>query len=469
MLLKLRLVLLVIAATLGATTSLTAAPRPNVVLIMADDLNCALGCYSHPQAVTPHIDRLAARSLRFDRAYCQYPVCNPSRAALLSGRRPESTRIVDNATPPRSRIPDAIFLPQHFRQQGYRTLKVGKITHTGDEFEDSRSWDLDVRENRTAKNPPESQIVARPGDGGIVLRADDADTWDGQVARRAVALLEEHHAAEQPFFLAVGFRRPHTPYIAPQRYFDLYPFDRILPLVEPAEHLARIPPLALTYPPGTPPWSEQQRRETTAAYLASISFMDGQVGLLLDALDRHALWDRTVVLFVSDHGYHLGEHGGLRHKMTLFEEACRVPLLLAAPGSSAGSTSALVELVDLFPTLVELCDLPTPEGLEGTSFAPLLDDPQTPWKQAAFTLVVRGPQRNAATPKLDPARRGMSIRTPRWRYTRWFDGSHQLYDHDTDPREFRNLADDPDFATTVADLDRQLTAGWRAALPPAAK
>jgi uncharacterized sulfatase len=436
---------------------------------MADDLNCALGCYGHPQAVTPNLNRLAARAVRFDRAYCQYPVCNPSRASLLSGFRPESTLIVDNVTPPRTVIPHAVYLPQHFRQHGYRTLKVGKITHTGDEFEDPASWDVDIREDRTSKNPPESQIVARPGDGGIVLHADDADTWDGHVARRAISLLEEQLASQQPYFLAVGFRRPHTPYIAPERYFHLYPADHILPLVEPPEHLAQIPLLALTYAPGTPPWSEQQRRETTSAYLASVSFMDAQVGLLLDALDRLQQWNNSVVLFVSDHGYHLGEHGGLRHKMTLFEEACRVPLLVAAPGKTPATTTSLVELVDLYPTLVDLCRLPPVAQWEGTSFANLLDHPTAPGKQAAFTMVVRGPKLNAATPKLDPARRGMSIRTPRWRYTRWFDGTRQLYDHDADPREFRNLATDPHFAATVADLDQQLDAGWRGALPPAAK
>ncbi|MBL9125166.1 MAG: sulfatase, partial [Planctomycetaceae bacterium] len=379
-----------VGAALGLPLAASAAEpvRRNVVLIMADDLNNDLGCYGFAAVQSPQLDRLARRSVRFDRAYCQYPVCNPSRASLLSGRRPESTGILDNVTPARSKLPDAIFLPQYFRQQGYRTIKVGKISHTGDAFEDGPSWEIDVRETREAKNPPPEQILRELPGQGIVLNADDAKTWDGFVARRGVELLDEAVAGERPFLLAIGFRRPHTPYIAPRNYFALYPPEQITFLDEPAGHLDKIPPLALTYRQGAKRLDAATRPLATSAYRASLSFIDAQIALILDALDRHDLWQNTVVVFASDHGYHLGEHGGLWHKMTLFEKAARVPLLVAAPGVDGGKASTgLVELVDLYPTLVELAGLPAAPDLEGQSFAPLLAQPDRAWKQGAFTVV----------------------------------------------------------------------------------
>lgn len=438
-----------------------AADRLNVILIMADDLNNELGCYGSDRVRSPQLDHLAARAMVFDRAYCQYPVCNPSRTALLSGRRPESSGIVDNATPPRSKMPDVVFLPQHFRQNGYRTLKVGKIFHTGPEFEDPASWDVDVRETRESKNPPPETILRRlPGDC-IVLNADDSATWDGFVARRGVELLEEAATNAQPFFLAIGFRRPHTPYIAPRRYYDLYPTSDIPARIsEPAEHLAKIPPLALTYLRGGKRLEPELRPTVAGAYYACVTFVDTQIRLILDALDRHQLWQNTIVVFASDHGYHLGEHGGLWHKNTLFEESARVPLIVAAPGKPARARCRrLVELVDLYPTLVELCGLPEPAGLEGRSFAALLDAPDRPWKQAAFTVV----SRSATDPsnRLDPAVLGRSIRTERWRYTKWPDGAAELYDQDNDPHAYRNLAEDPEHRELVEQLGAQLQAGWK--------
>lgn len=437
--------------------------RPNVLLIMADDLNNDLGCYGHTNIRTPQFDRLAARSVRFDRAYCQYPVCNPSRASMLSGRRSESTGIVDNITPPRSKLPNATFLPEYFRQHGYRTLKVGKIYHTGDPFEDPASWDVDIRETSDAKKPPAEQILRRLPGSGIVLRDDDAVTWDGFVARRGVEMLAEAAAQpDLPFFLAIGFRRPHTPYIAPKKYFDLYPPASMTFADEPAEHLAHIPSLALTYRHDFERLEPDLRPTVASAYYASLSFIDAQTRMILDALDDGDLWKNTIVVFVSDHGYHLGEHGGLWHKMTLFEQSARVPLLVAAPGKPAGVSPRLVELVDLYPTLVELCALPPAAELEGDSFAPLLDKPQRPWKQAAFTVVCRGENSNPGKP-LNPQQLGRSIRTPRWRYTAWYDGTAELYDHDNDPRELHNLAIEESHRQDVAQLEQQLDAGWPAA------
>jgi iduronate 2-sulfatase len=436
---RLHLQVAVAIVLLGAADVSAAKDRPNVVLIMADDLNNNLGCYGDARVKSPSIDRLAARGIRFDRAYCQYPVCNPSRTSLLSGRRPGSTGVVDNVTPTRTFLGDAVFLPEHFRLSGYRTIKIGKIFHTGAEFEDPRCWDVDVRETSDAKKPPEGQVLRRQGGAGIVLKAADEDAYDGKLARRAVELLTEARAGEKPFFLAVGFRRPHSPYIAPEKYFKLYPPQDIPFAAEPPEHVKSIPPLALTYKHGAPALPPAKRHDTAAAYFAAISYLDAQVGVLLEALDRLNAWDNTIVVFISDHGYHLGEHGGLWHKMTLFEECARVPFIVAAPGKKGQASCArLVELLDLYPTLSELCRLKTPAGLEGQSIVPLLEDPARPGRRAAFTVVSRGG--DTAGKKLDPGPMGRSVRTERYRYTEWPDGSAELYDHDRDPREYTNLA-----------------------------
>lgn len=357
-----RRAVVILCALCWASALVAGEGRPNVLFVMADDLNCDLGCYGHGVVKSPNIDRLAARGTRFERAYCQYPVCNPSRSSLLTGLRPPRTGIVDNMTPLGERLPDATTLPGWFRRQGYRTIKLGKIFHTGERFEHPRSWDSDEREGGAAKDPPNEQIMRRqggPGDG-LVLGVSDDQAWDGQLARRGALIFEQESQQGQPLFLAVGFRRPHRPYIAPAKYFDLYPVDAVPALLEPVEHLARIPRIALTYGPGKPALAGRLRAEVTASYWASISYLDAQVGILLDALDRLGAWDNTVVVFLSDHGYHLGEHGGLWHKMTLFEESARVPLIVAAPGKKPGVATGLVELVDLFPTLAELCGLPAP-------------------------------------------------------------------------------------------------------------
>ena len=457
---------LVVSATLSAlnvhSTARAAEARPNVLFIMADDLNIDLGCYGHSVVKSPNVDRLAAHGVRFARAYCNYPVCNASRTSLLSGRRPDTTHVMDNDTPPRTALGDAAFLPEWFRSHGYRSIKVGKIYHTGDKFEDPRSWDIDLREDSTAKKPPANQVIGRQGPSGVVLDTDDANTWDGHVARKATELMVETAAAGTPFFVAAGFRRPHSPYIAPKKYFDLYDAGSLEPRPGPPEHLANIPDVALTYRMGREPFPIEKPGDTIAAYYASVSFMDAQLGVLLDALDEHKLWDNTVVVFCSDHGYHLGEHGGLWHKMTLFEEADHVPLLVAAPGAKSGAASpALVELVDLYPTLVELCGLEQPPGLEGTSLAPLLTAPERSWKSAVLTVARRVDAKNPA----DRKKIGRTIFTGRWRYTEWSDGHRELYDEQADPYEYVNLACAPDAVNVAGELSRALAAGWRAATP----
>ncbi len=448
--------LLILPCLCVATLAAEARKPVNVLLIMADDLNNELGCYGSKIVKSPNIDRLSERGVRFDRAYCNYPVCNPSRTSFLSGRRPTTTGIIDNATPTRTVLGDVAMLPEHFRKNGYTTIKVGKIFHTGDEHEDPRSWDEDVRETKAAKKPPEEQLVKTKNPSAKVLHADDADTWDGFVASTAVKRLEKLAAGDKPFFVAAGFRRPHTPYISTERYAALYKSDKMQPQPGPEEHLSHIPKWALTYNFDSPKVTDDKARDVMAAYYASISYMDAQVGVLLEAMDRLKLWDNTIVVFMSDHGYHVGEHGGLWHKMTLFEESARVPLIVAAPGRKSANSPRLVELVDVYPTLVELADLPTPDGLEGLSVAPLLDDPNRKWKKAAVTVACRGKGKIEGSGHLDRDMMGRSVRTERYRYTRWHDGSDELYDHDNDPHEYTNLADDAAHAETVKELAKLL-------------
>ncbi len=456
-----------LTATLLLTLCTSAAtPRPNVLYIVSDDLNDNLGCYGNPVVKTPNIDRLAAHGVRFKSAYCNYPVCNPSRTSFLSGRRPDTTRVVDNKTPTRAFMKDAVFMPECFRQQNYRTIKVGKLYHTGDEFEDPRSWDTDIRENNTAKKPPEAQIVRKQGKGGVVIRADDADTWDGFVGRKAAALMEETFKGGKSFFVAAGFRRPHTPYIAPEKYYAMYNPDTLVPRSGPPEHLAKIPDIALSYKlPHGDKFPTERPGDTIAAYYAAISFMDAQVGVLLDTMDRLHLWENTIVVFHSDHGYHLGEHGGLFHKLNLFEETTHVPLIVAAPGRKPAVATGLVELVDVYPTLAGLCGLTAPSDLEGLSFAPLLDDPGRAWKRAVFTVISRDGVSFQPSKGYSPEYMGRTAFDGRRRYTTWPDGSTELYDHANDPYEYNNLAGDAKHLPQIAEMKKLLSAGWKAALP----
>jgi uncharacterized sulfatase len=445
-------VVLAAAAALASAPS-PAAERTNVLLIAVDDMNNDLACYGHRLVKSPNIDRLAKRGVRFDRAYCQFPLCNPSRVSMLSSLRPDATGVMDLETPPRTHLKDVVFMPQYFRQHGYYTAHVGKIFHTGPAFEDPPSWDAEIRE--TGKSPPEAAIIRskkhdRPVKYGIewdVLNSSDAQTADGVVAHTASEMLKRLAGDSRPFFLAVGFRRPHQPYAAPKKYFDLYPPNDIPLLDEPPDHLRRIPALAFTYPEGTPPLVEGDRQAIVAAYYACISFVDAQIGLVMQALDELDLWRNTVVVFYSDHGYHLGEHGGMWHKMSLFEPSARVPLVVVAPGAKGDGRACegLVELLDIYPTLVDLCSLPPVAGLQGQSLRPLLENPDGHGKPAAYTQVRRA------------GVMGRSVRTARWRYTEWDDGRQgiELYDHQADPHEYVNRSGDAQNAAERSQL-RQL-------------
>jgi arylsulfatase A-like enzyme len=473
----------------SAVAPARAAGRPNVLFIVSDDLNCFLGCYGHPLAKTPNIDRLAARGVRFERAYCAFPLCGPSRNSFLTGLHPNATGIHANAQIFRQSIPTQVSMPQAFRQAGYFAARIGKLYHYNvpksvgtNGHDDPGSWELEINPAGVDRLEEEPQIISlRPGEFGGTLswyaspRGDRAHT-DGIMADDAAWVLERcGRDRSRPFFLAVGFFRPHTPYVAPRDpYFGFYPEDE-MPLVTGVEADQQdLPPAALgSRKPEQATMTDTQRRQVLQAYLASISFMDAQVGRVLDALDKTGLAENTIIVFSSDHGYHMGEHG-LYQKMSLFEESARVPLLIVAPGvaRAGGAAPAPVSQVDLFPTLAALCGVTPPGNLQGQSLVPMLEDPTAPGRGWAVTQVIRGGNLGRM-PRSDAgatgAKRfsGYTLRTPRWRYTEWDEGraGRELYDHDADPGELANLADLPAHAVTVAELSRQLADAVRQTLP----
>ncbi|GAB4134484.1 MAG: sulfatase [Thermogutta sp.] len=459
-------VLLVSVFGIGCAASNAAAaetPSPkgrfNVLFLIADDLNNALSCYQHPLVRTPNIDRLAARGRKFDRAYTQFPLCNPSRASFLTGLRPDHTRVYDNAVHFRENVPDVVTMPECFRKHGYFVARVGKLFHYGvpgqigtSGMDDPQSWDVVVNPRGRDKDEEDKIFTLVKGQfGGTLswLSADgvDEEQTDGIGAAEAVRLLEEHRT--ERFFLAVGFYRPHTPYVAPHHYFQMYPVDQVpLPQIPPG-YFDTIPAAAVTLKREEREMDDGLRRQAVQAYLASITFMDAQVGKVLDSLDRLGLADDTVIVMTSDHGYHMHEHG-LWQKRSLFEESARVPLIVAVPGmKDAGkATAGIVEMVDIYPTLVDLCGLAMPPHLDGTSMRPLLENPDHPGKPFAVTQVTRGAGKNVF--------HGYSVRTARWRYTEWDGGARgvELYDHDNDPAEMHNLGGDPRYADVRAELKK---------------
>jgi iduronate 2-sulfatase len=433
----------------------------NVLFIAVDDLNTDLGAYGNTFVKSPNIDRLARRGVKFDRAYTQFPLCSPSRSSLLTGQRPDVTKIYELQTHFRQNLPDIVTLPQLFKNNKYYSARVGKIYHYGvpgqigtDGLDDPISWDHKV--NPKGRDKTEEALVKNltPDRGlgsALAWRATegtDEEQTDGMVATEAIKLLGEHK--DEPFFLAVGFYRPHSPYVAPQKYFDQYPLANIpLPKEIPGD-LDDIPEAAIFTKP--PHWGldEAQRREALRAYYATISFMDAQVGRVLDALDKLKLTDKTIIVLWSDHGYNVGQHGQWM-KQSLFENSARVPLIISAPGQSKGKSSGrTVELVDIYPTLAELCGLDPGQKLQGESLAPLLKNPAARWTKPAYTQVRRGQIF------------GRSVRTERFRYTEWDGGKAgvELYDHEKDPNEFTNLAKDPNYVITVGELSALLKKGY---------
>jgi uncharacterized sulfatase len=468
-----RLALAVAAALLPSAAIAADGQKLNVLFIVSDDLNNKLGCYGYDPARTPNIDKLAARGVRFDRAYCQFPLCNPSRASFLTGLRPDTTGVYENATQFRKNVPSVQTLPQTFQKAGYYVARVGKLYHYGvpgqigtPGLDDPPSWQHTVNPKGRDKTEEDKVVLhtGAPGRIGAAISyyaADGADEeqTDGMVATETIKLLEQNK--DRPFFIAAGFYRPHVPCVAPKKYFGLHPREAQSLPQEPANHLAAVPQVALAVRPPHYGLNEDQLKSFLQGYHASKSFMDAQVGRLLAALDRLGLADNTVVVFFSDHGWLLGEHGQWQ-KMSLFEESARVPLVIYAPKAQGNGKSSprTVELVDLHPTLADLCGLAPPAGLEGRSLKPLLDDPAAAWSKPAYTQVTRGtPTLTGEKAKAgQPRTVGRSVRTERWRYTEWDDGQKgaELYDHDNDPHEYKNLAEDPRHASVVREMKELL-------------
>ncbi len=435
-------------------SSQDAQRKLNVLFIAVDDLRPALGCYGNTVVNTPNLDKLAKASVLFQRAYCQYPLCNPSRTSMLTGKYPTTTKIMDNLRHFRDDFPGWVTLPQYFRMNGYTTLRVGKIFHGG--LDDTQAWDVGG-EPRKERKPQDQAKYAQQSDRWEAVAGKGEKLLDYPTADKAIALLEKHK--ERPFFLAVGFARPHSPLVAPKAYFDRYDAAK-MPL--PVDFAPR-PTVGKGVPAeALPPRNgdlfigrdagPDEARAMIAAYYACVSYIDDQVGRLLEALDRLGLRENTIIVFFGDHGYHLGEKGKWSKHGSLYEVAVRVPLLIAAPGQKGNQKGngqpcdRPVQLVDIYPTLIDLARLPTIKGPEGHSLAGLVSNPRLPWDHAAYSFAQRG--------KLS----GRSIRTQRYRYTEWdAEGKKaELYDHDADPHEQRNLAAEPSHAETVARLRQML-------------
>lgn len=453
------------AIALGAAHSAPQPVRPpNVLFISVDDLNNQLGCYGDPLVKSPNIDRLAARGVRFDRAYCQFPLCNPSRVSLLTGLRPRTTKVWNLETDFRSTIPKAVTLPQMFRQNGYYVARVGKIFHYGvprqigsGGKDDPDSWDYAINPRGYDKDEVEKDVInLTPNAKGLgfamaylATKNKTAPHTDEITTAETIKLLEKQK--DKPFFIAAGYFRPHVPEIAPQKYFDLYPLEKVtLPSLS-DEETAKIPAAALKIKPANYGIAPEKLREFKRGYFAAISFVDEQIGQLLDALKRLKLEGNTIVVFWSDHGFLLGEHGQWQKQM-LFEEVARVPLIIAAPGSEGNGQASgrTVELLDIYPTLADLCRLTPPPELEGKSLRPLLQNPTEAWNTPAITQVS------------NPTGKGVSVRTERWRYIEWEKGAkgRELYDHESDPRERINLAGEAGSADIILHLKSLLPEAW---------
>lgn len=467
------------------------AERPNVLFIAADDLRNDLGCYGNTLVKTPHLDRLASRSVVFNRAYCQQAVCNPSRASLLTGLKPDTLRVWDLPTHFRQNLPQVVTLPQHFKNNGYFTQNIGKIFH---------NWLHEVQGDPESWSVPAVMHFANHGSDKPEMEGDlpenlakdpkcecrdvpDEAYFDGRVAGLAVQALGELKAKTQPFFLAVGFWKPHSPFNAPKRYWDLYKRPDI-PLPANPEWPDAAPRIAwhdsreiLGRAAQKRKLSDEAVREIRHGYLANISYLDAQVGKVLDELDRLQLTEKTIIVFWSDHGYHLGEHS-LFAKTSNFDLDARVPLMIAMPGAgTAGKkTGALAELLDLYPTLSAVCHLPPPAQVEGVSLVPVLKDASATVRKIALTQHPRPAYYNQ-TPAGVPTHMGYSIRTEHYRYTEWRDWDSgktvatELYDHRADPDETRNIAQDQDempvaaeHARLLQELNPAVQPGWKPAL-----
>ncbi len=448
--------------------------KPNVLFIAIDDLANALGCLGDPTAKTPHLDALAHQGVRFDRAYNQLPLCNPSRASILTGLRPDQIRVYDLDRHFREEVPDAVTLPQLFKENGWFSARVGKLYHYNvpagigtDGLDDPPSWNRvmnpkgrdTIEEDKITNAEPHRPISAALS--WLAAEGTDEEQTDGMITSEAIKIMQAHR--NEPFFLGVGYFRPHTPYVAPKKYFDLYPLDAIqLPKAPPGDR-NDIPQAAFAHNCPIPHYGlpEETCRRALQAYYACVSFVDAQIGRLLASLRELKLDERTIVVVWSDHGYHLGEHDGIWQKRCLFEESARAPLIIYAPGQPGNGRPCerVVEFVDLYPTVAELAGLESPSSCTGRSLVPLLENPQRSWDSTAITQVLR--------PGDGKPVMGRSIRTERWRYTEWNEGQAglELYDHANDPHEFTNLLHGGKSHRMVSELRVKLAAKAEGTVP----
>lgn len=440
---------------------------PNVLFIAVDDLRVELGCYGSDHVISPNIDRLGEQGTLFERAYCQQTVCNPSRASLLTGLRPDILRVWDLYTHFRQNLPDVVTLPQLFKQNGYHSQCVGKIFHNyrQDDWKGDRvSWSEPEFLHYGSHGHDDAQVSGDlppnlvSGAGGTECRdVPDEAYYDGRVANKAVEALGILSKKEQPFFLAVGFWKPHTPFNAPKKYWDWYDRDSV-PVPDHLEPPKDVPDIALTSSRYDGRAKPDELREMHHGHLAAISYLDTQVGKVLSELDRLGLREDTIIVYWSDHGLHLGEHG-LTRKTTAFELDAGVPMMIVSPQHEAGQrTDALVELLDLYPTLTELCGLKAPDNLQGKSLVHLLENPNEHHKAAVLTQT---PRPNYPKGKM-PESMGYTIRTDRFRYTEWrnFNTSkilaRELYDHDSDHLETVNVVSQKKYKRFLPKLEAQL-------------
>ena len=453
-----RLVVAPLVLTSASAPAQSVNRKMNVLFIAVDDMNNDLACLGHPIVRSPNIDRLASRGIAFANAYCQFPLSSPSRTSLLTGLRPDRTKVFNLQYHFRQDLPDIVTLPQMFKNNGYYAARVGKMYHYGNPgdigtngLDDRESWTERINPaglDKTSLEPLIINYTPTRGLGSALsfysdFTGKDTEHTDGKVATETIKLLEKHK--DEPFFIAAGFYKPHTPYVAPKKYFDYYSMAQMkLPEVS-NDPEKEYPAPALA---STRPWpyfgiTPDQARECMLAYFAAISFVDSQIGRVLDALDSLGLSENTIVVFWSDHGYHLGEHG-LWMKQSCFEESAKTPLIISVPGlkSSGKVCRRIVEYVDIYPTLADLTGISAPADLDGSSLATLLRNPSAKWDHPAYTQVQRG-----NTP-------GHSVRTEEWRYTEWGFGKNgaELYNEKKDPGELNNLASDPKFADVVKKM-----------------
>ena len=463
-------------SSFGIPNSALAELRKNILLIMVDDLNGEVGCYGSKSAKTPSLDAFAATSVRFTRAYCQAPLCNPSRTSMLTGLRPETTGVMDNNTHFRWKRPDIKTLPQQFRAAGWRTEAFGKIFHGGSiPIEDGASWDSGPGSGKPLPEPPakpepskekpaktRSQPPENNFDAWGAIPGGDTAAGDGKCARAAIAAVKR--MKDKPFFLAVGFKKPHAPLFAPEKYFALHsPQSGDLPpsFRYPDEPAVTYLPAAALRPnfdlfglQRTKPGTRDEALSARAAYASCVSFIDAQVGLVLDTLDALKLRDNTIVVFVSDNGFQLGEHG-LWSKMTLLDESLRVPLIIRAPKIAPGVCDRVVELLDVYPTTLELAGLPPAAHAEGRSLVPLLHQPDRDWPRPAYSRLPNQDTLPGGAVITD-AMRGRSVRDGRWNYVVWDGGAEALFDLQSDPYQMKNLVANPEHATTLAAMRKLL-------------